>query len=102
MADQTMTDMETASPGAATETQPARRGRRRRGGDKPGPELFPQKPFRQPRHLFKPLEAVSADELEAIHDASMRVLEEIGIDFLHDDAKAMLKAAGADVKPGED
>jgi trimethylamine--corrinoid protein Co-methyltransferase len=74
-----------------------RRGRRRRGGDRTGPELFPQKPFRQPKHLFEPLKAVSDDELEAIHDASLRVLEEIGIDFLHDEAKALLKAAGADV-----
>ncbi|WP_298961102.1 trimethylamine methyltransferase family protein [uncultured Roseibium sp.] len=81
---------------------PARRGRRRRSGDKSGPDLFPQKPFKQPRHRFKPLEVVSADELEAIHDASMRVLEEIGIDFLHEDAKTWLKAAGADIKPGED
>ncbi|POF28491.1 trimethylamine methyltransferase family protein [Roseibium marinum] len=84
-----------------SETAPARRGRRRRGGSA-GPELFPQKPFRQPRHIFKPLEAVSADQLEAIHDASMRVLEEIGIDFLHEDAKTMLKAAGADVAPDGD
>lgn len=85
-----------------TEAPPARRGRRRRSGDKSGPDLFPQKPFKQPRHRFKPLEVVSEDELEAIHDASMRVLEEIGIDFLHEDAKAWLKAAGADIKPGED
>jgi len=94
----------TVDIGAApmSETAPARRGRRRRSGEKAGPELFPQKPFRQPRHIFKPLEAVSADQLEAIHHASMRVLEEIGIDFLHEEAKVLLKAAGADVKPGED
>ncbi|TYC52100.1 trimethylamine methyltransferase family protein [Rhodobacterales bacterium] len=78
------------------------RGRRRRGGEKTAPNPFPQKPFRQPRHLFPPLQAVSADELEAIHAASMRILEEIGIDFLHEDAREMLKVAGADVKPGED
>ncbi|MCX2725454.1 trimethylamine methyltransferase family protein [Roseibium salinum] len=84
------------------ETPPARRGRRRRGGEKAGPDLFPQKPFRQPRHIYKPLEAVSADELEAIHDASMRVLEEIGIDFLHEEARDLLRAAGADVAPGSE
>jgi trimethylamine--corrinoid protein Co-methyltransferase len=67
-----------------------------------GPELFPQKPFRQPRHVYKPVEAVSADELESIHDASMRVLEEIGIDFLHEEAKDILKAAGAEITPGSD
>ncbi|MHA7776527.1 trimethylamine methyltransferase family protein [Roseibium sp. M-1] len=83
------------------ETAPAQR-RRRRGGDKALPNPFPQKPFKQPRHRFRPLEAVSADELEAIHNASMRVLEEIGIDFLHEEAKQILKDAGADIKPGSD
>ena len=93
-------EAETVPAGSATA---GRRGRRRRGGgEKAGPELFPQKPFKQPRHVYKPIEAVSADELEAIHNASMQVLEEIGIDFLHDEAKAILKAAGADIKPGED
>ena len=86
-----MAELETAP---SANPNPTRRGRRRRGGEKAGPELFPQKPFRQPRHMFEPLQAVSNDELEAIHDASLRVLEEIGIDFLHDEAKALLKAAG--------
>ncbi|MCV0427791.1 MAG: trimethylamine methyltransferase family protein [Roseibium sp.] len=88
---------------SSSETAPARRGRRRRGdGERATPNLFPQKPFRQPRHIYKPIEAVSADELEAIHDASMRVLEEIGIDFLHEEARQLLKSAGAEVKPGDD
>ncbi len=94
-----MSEIETAPLG---EKVSAGHGRRRRGGgERAGRDLFPQKPFKQPRHIFKPLEAVSADELEAIHDASMRVLEEIGIDFLHEEALALLKSAGADIKPGE-
>ena len=32
----------------------------------------------------------------------MRILEEIGIDFLHEEAKTILKAAGCDVVPGLD
>ncbi|MTH96722.1 trimethylamine methyltransferase family protein [Roseibium sp. RKSG952] len=94
--------------GAAIESQaaaePARRGRRRRGGSGPdaGPDLFPQKPFKQPRHIFKPLEIISADELESIHQASLTILKEVGIDFLHDGARDMLKAAGADVAAGSD
>lgn len=80
-----------------------RRGRHRRAsGRKTGPDLFPQKPFRQPRHIYKPVEAISTDELEAIHNASLKVLEEIGIDFLHEEAKEILKAAGAEVTPESD
>ena len=58
-----------------------------------------QRPFRQPRRRFQPTEIISADELEAIHGASLTVLEEIGMDFLDADARALLKCAGADVKP---
>jgi trimethylamine--corrinoid protein Co-methyltransferase len=43
---------------------------------------------------------VSADELQSIHDASMRILEEIGMDFLDDEARQLLVAAGASVEPG--
>ncbi|MBO6757484.1 MAG: trimethylamine methyltransferase family protein [Roseibium sp.] len=94
MASSPTLDSDTASP--------ARRGRRRRTAQSPGPELFPQKPFRQPRHIYRPIEAISADAVEAIHTASLRVLQEIGLDFLHEEAKALLKTAGADVDPSSD
>ncbi len=84
------------------EIRPKRRGRRRNESASAGPDPFPQKPFKQPRHIFEPIKAISADELESIHNASMRVLEEIGIDFLHEEAKDILKAAGADVAPDGD
>ena len=35
----------------------------------------------------------------SIHQAALEVLKEIGIDFLHDEARAMLRHAGADVDP---
>ena len=44
-----------------------------------------------------PTQVVSDDELEAIHLASLRVLAETGIDFLHPQARTMLAAAGARV-----
>ena len=53
----------------------------------------------QPQSPFAPLDLVSRDELESIHQAALTVLKEIGIDFLHDEARAMLKSAGADVDP---
>ncbi|MCT8971156.1 trimethylamine methyltransferase family protein [Microbaculum marinisediminis] len=76
-----------------------RTGRSRRAGQSRGLE---QKPFRQPRMTYRPIEIISADALEDIHNASLTILEEIGIDFMHEEAKAVLKRAGADVEPGSD
>ncbi|MEX2008852.1 MAG: trimethylamine methyltransferase family protein, partial [Dongiaceae bacterium] len=52
------------------------------------------------RNPYGPIEVLSADQIEAIHDASLRLLEEIGMDFLDAEALAVLKAAGAEVEPG--
>ncbi len=41
---------------------------------------------------------VSEDELESIHLASLRVLAETGLDFLHPEARRLLAAAGARVE----
>ncbi|WP_417519848.1 trimethylamine methyltransferase family protein [Minwuia sp.] len=83
-----------------------RRGGRRRDGVGEagrGPEqIIEQRPFRQPRLPFPPTELLSADELESIHRASLDVLKEIGIDYIHPEAKALLKAAGADVDADSD
>src|SRR3954447_25195477 len=76
--------------------------RRRTGGHAAAGErsrLPHQRPWAQPRLRYAPTEVVSADELEAIHLASLRVLEEIGMDILEPEARALLKGAGADVAP---
>ncbi len=59
--------------------------------------LTEQAPFAQPRMWLEPTKAVSDDELEAIHHASLRVLAETGIDFLNAEARALLAANGAEV-----
>ena len=59
--------------------------------------LAKQPPFEQPRMRFDPLRAVSEDELEAIHHASLRVLAETGIDFLDETARQQLADAGAEI-----
>jgi trimethylamine---corrinoid protein Co-methyltransferase len=41
---------------------------------------------------------LSTDELESIHQASLTVLEEIGMDFNLAQARDMLKRAGAEVE----
>ncbi|MDP6285280.1 MAG: trimethylamine methyltransferase family protein, partial [Acidimicrobiales bacterium] len=52
----------------------------------------------QPKHRFEPLRAVSEDELESIHQASLKVLSETGIAFLDETACQQLADAGAVVK----
>ena len=59
-----------------------------------------QRPFAQPRMIYRPTAVVSADELEAIHHASLRILAEIGMDFLDPESRDLLAAAGAEVEPG--
>jgi trimethylamine--corrinoid protein Co-methyltransferase len=73
-----------------------RRGRRAGRGES-GPR---QRPWKQPRHIYPATPAVSADELEAIHEASLTVLEEIGMDVLLPEARVLLKEAGAEVTEG--
>jgi trimethylamine--corrinoid protein Co-methyltransferase len=42
-------------------------------------------------------EVVSADELESIHEASMRILERIGMEFFCPETRSILREAGAEV-----
>jgi trimethylamine---corrinoid protein Co-methyltransferase len=81
---------------ARSDTGPARRGGRagKRSGGAGG---FEQPPFRQLTIPFAPTDLLSADELESIHLASLRVLKEIGVDVLHDEARAIMRSHGADV-----
>jgi trimethylamine---corrinoid protein Co-methyltransferase len=73
-------------------------GRRRRGRDTgPRSTLPSQRPWQQQRLRFRPTEAVSADELESIHDASLTILERIGMDIWDGEARSLLREAGADV-----
>lgn len=67
-----------------------------------GSAAFDQLPFRQLRIPFQPTRIVSDDELESIHLASLRVLKEIGVDVLHDEARAIMKRHGADVREGSE
>jgi trimethylamine--corrinoid protein Co-methyltransferase len=85
-----------------TDTTADESPRRRRTGSHGGGErsrLPPQRPWAQPRLRYRPTEVVSADELESIHVGSLRVLDEIGMDFLDPEARALLRDAGARVAP---
>ena len=73
-----------------------RSGRKRRQGGRAAGQL----PWRRVENRLRPLEVLDTEQIERIHDASLRILEEIGLDFLHQEALDILKLAGADVEPG--
>ena len=58
--------------------EPTHRRRERTRG-RGGPTTIQQLPRRQPERRFPPMALLSEDELEAIHLASLRVLEDIGM-----------------------
>ncbi|MBT8425153.1 MAG: trimethylamine methyltransferase family protein, partial [Silicimonas sp.] len=86
--------------------------RRRAGGraanqERRSRELFKQMPWRVPLNPDRPTEPMGEDGVEAIHDGAMRILEEIGIEFLNDEAldlfrEAGCKVDGTNVKMGRD
>ncbi len=77
----------------------ARRGGRA-GKRASGASSFEQQPFRQLKIPFPPTKLISDDELESIHLASLRVLKEIGVEVLHDEARETMRRNGAQVSEG--
>jgi len=61
------------------------------------PVLADQLPWCQPAYLDRPVEPVDSDGITRIHDASMRIIEDMGILFLNDTALQILAEAGCRV-----
>lgn len=72
---------------------PSRRSSARRRGGTAAPARVVN--YRQLRHPFTPQSVFSADEVAAIHDTALRVLEELGIKVLLPEARQILAKAGA-------
>ena len=68
-------------------------GRRRRLGGSQVPQL----PWQEVTHPYAPMEVLSADQVEAIHQTSLRILEELGIELMSPRALAVFREAGAEV-----
>lgn len=86
---------------------PARAARKRGGGRagnnrRSGGPAIRQSGWETIVNSDHPTTPLRPEGVEAVHDAAMRVLEEIGIDFLNEEAKTILKEAGCDVDPGSD
>lgn len=48
--------------------------------------------------LDHPTEPIDQEGVEKIHDTAMRILEELGVEFLNEESRIILKAAGATVE----
>src|SRR4051812_23837196 len=75
-------------------SRPTRRPRRMRENRPLGISLVGTPPLRNP---LKPLELLSQDQLMAIHEASLYLLENIGIEFMGTAAREKFRKAGATV-----
>jgi trimethylamine--corrinoid protein Co-methyltransferase len=81
---------------AENERRERRRGRTRDLAAR-GSSLPEQRPFAQPRLTHGPTELLSADQLETIHHASLRVLRDLGLRVLDPETRQVYASAGATV-----
>ena len=58
---------------------------------------FTQAPYRQKKNPFQPMSIFSVDEIESIHEASLKVLCDTGMDIQSPRAVEILKRGGASV-----
>lgn len=78
--------------------------RSRRGGGRSGnarrsgASIITQAPWSLPRYHDNFTEPLTADQLQAIHNAACTMLEDVGIELLHDQARDHLRRAGAIVE----
>ncbi|MEQ9243921.1 trimethylamine methyltransferase family protein [Roseovarius indicus] len=81
--------------------------RRKRGGgragnaERRGTAVIDQMPWSPPINIDRPVEPLAEEGVQAIHDGAMRILEEIGIEFLNPEALEILKASGGCTVDGE-
>ena len=74
--------------------------KRRRGGGRAGNAarrggaVLDQMPWRLPVNVDAPTEPLGPEGVEAIHDGAMQILEEIGIEFLNEEALSIFRQAG--------
>ncbi|WP_417728156.1 trimethylamine methyltransferase family protein [Roseovarius sp.] len=71
-----------------------RSGGRAGGVARRGSAVIEQMPWNPPINLDRPTEPLTEAGVLAIHDGAMRILEEIGIEFLNPEAVEILRASG--------
>ncbi len=77
--------------------------RRSRGGGRAGAAarrgsaVIEQMPWNPPVNIDRPVEPLTEEGVTAIHDGAMRILEEIGIEFLNPEALEIMREAGCTI-----
>jgi trimethylamine--corrinoid protein Co-methyltransferase len=82
------------------ESRARRSGGRAGAARNRGGAAIAQMPWRIPLNPDNPTEPLPPEGVTALHNAAMRVLEEIGIDFLNAEARGYLAAAGCETLAG--
>src|SRR5262245_8299751 len=60
-----------------------------------------QRPWKQLHRSYAPIELLSADHVQAIHEAALTILSEIGMRVLEPKARGLYRQAGANVEEAE-
>lgn len=76
-----------------------RRGREAQSRARTAEAQIRQAPWGSPAHVTAPLSLIPDEAVERIHDASLTILEDVGMDFLSSEARAIAIAAGATAGP---
>ncbi|MEL6644239.1 MAG: trimethylamine methyltransferase family protein [Pseudomonadota bacterium] len=85
---------------ADTATRRRRAGGRAGNAGRRGGAVIEQRPWSIPVNPDRPTEPLDADGVAALHDAAMRILEEIGIEFLNEEALGIFRETGCSVENG--
>jgi trimethylamine--corrinoid protein Co-methyltransferase len=83
---------------ADTITRKKRSGGRAGNSARRGTAVIDQMPWRIPVNHDRPIEPMPPEGVQAIHDGAMRILEEIGIEFLNTEALEIFREAGCKVE----
>ena len=84
-----------------TAAEDVTRGRKREGRRRAeqGPAPIHQAPFAQPRLTLEPIKYLSDDHIETIHEASLKLLEDVGMEvILNKEALEIYRRSGAKVE----
>ncbi|MGB3148662.1 MAG: trimethylamine methyltransferase family protein, partial [Paracoccaceae bacterium] len=82
----------------ADEAKRKRAGGRSGHAHRAGTAAIEQMSWRIPRNMDKPIEPMGPEGVQAIHKGAMRILRDIGIRFLNDEALEIFKTAGCKVE----